>query len=92
MPSGVDGVIVVETAVSDESVLCRVTDNAAGMSEETRARVFEPFFTTRDAKGGTGLGLAIVHTIVKRHRGEIGVESAPGEGTTFTLSFPRASR
>jgi signal transduction histidine kinase len=56
------------------------------MDERTRARIFEPFFTTK--KKGTGLGLAIARQIVEQHGGAIRVESAPGEGTRFTIELP----
>jgi CheY-like chemotaxis protein len=57
------------------------------MSEETRRRVFEPFFTTKGAQGN-GLGLAVVWGIMARHGGEIAVDSALGQGTTFTIRLP----
>ncbi|MBV9928668.1 MAG: PAS domain-containing protein [Acidobacteria bacterium] len=63
-----------------------ITDRGQGMDERTRARIFEPFFTTK--KKGTGLGLAIAKQIVEQHGGRINVESAPGQGTRFTLDLP----
>jgi two-component system, NtrC family, sensor histidine kinase HydH len=66
-----------------------IEDNGCGMSEETRARLFEPFFTTRAMEGGTGLGLAVVRAIVEAHGGHIAVVSAPGAGTRFTIDLPR---
>jgi signal transduction histidine kinase len=64
----------------------RIADRGQGMDEHTRARIFEPFFTTK--KKGTGLGLAIAKQIVEQHGGRISVESAPGEGTRFTIDLP----
>jgi two-component system, cell cycle sensor histidine kinase and response regulator CckA len=75
-----------------EWVVLVVSDGGHGMSPEVRARMFEPFFTTRaDRPGtqGTGLGLATVQRIVAESRGFIEVESTPGQGTTVSVYFPR---
>jgi CheY-like chemotaxis protein len=61
------------------------------MSAEIRERLYEPFFSTK-GDGGSGLGLAIVFGIVERHGGTISVDSTPGRGTTFRLTFPAAAR
>jgi signal transduction histidine kinase/ActR/RegA family two-component response regulator len=88
MPKG--GRIRIESADSGDRVLARVVDTGVGMDEETRARVFDPFFTTK-AEKGTGLGLSVAYGILRRHHADIEVESEPGRGTAFTLSFPPAS-
>ena len=67
-----------------------VRDVGTGMSDETRGRVFEPFFTTKQPGEGTGLGMAMIYGLIKQHRGFVGVESAPGEGTTVRIYFPVA--
>ena len=61
-------------------------DNGPGMSEQVRARIFEPYFTRRE--GGTGLGLTFVQRVVQEHRGRVTVDSAPGLGTTFRIHLP----
>lgn len=71
-----------------EAVRLAVEDTGCGMSEETRQRLFEPFFTTRAGDGGTGLGLAVVHAIVQAHGGRIAVASAVGAGTRFDIDLP----
>ncbi|MCJ8272304.1 MAG: ATP-binding protein, partial [Psychrosphaera sp.] len=65
-----------------------VKDNGCGMSIETQNRLFEPFYTTKDVGAGTGLGLSIAYGIVKKHGGELSVESELGEGSLVKLTLP----
>ena len=69
--------------------LIEVADAGIGMTPEVQARVFEPFFSTKGERG-TGLGLAMAYGIVERHGGQITLETPPGRGTTFRLTFPWA--
>ncbi|MFN8632726.1 MAG: PAS domain S-box protein [Chloroflexota bacterium] len=88
LPHG--GVIRLSARLEERTVVVEVSDSGIGMSAETRDRLFEPFFSTK-GDSGSGLGLAIVYGIVERHGGTIAVESTPGHGTTFRLSFPSAA-
>jgi signal transduction histidine kinase len=81
------GRIAVSGRVEAQSLILTVSDTGSGMDEAVRARIFEPFYTTKGA-GGTGLGMAIVKTIVQAHRGSIDCSSSPGEGTRFEISLP----
>jgi two-component system NtrC family sensor kinase len=82
------GLITLAASLAGDSVEISVTDNGCGISPEHLERIFEPFFTTKDAGRGTGLGLAISHDIVKKHGGDLLVESTSGMGTTFTVRLP----
>lgn len=65
-----------------------VRDSGHGIDPSIIDSIFDPFFTTKEPGKGTGLGLSVVHGVVKSHGGAIGVESAPGKGSTFTVFFP----
>jgi signal transduction histidine kinase/CheY-like chemotaxis protein len=70
------------------SVQIEVKDSGMGMDEEVRTRCLEPFFSTKTHRGGSGLGLAMVYGMIQRHQGSVDIESTPGCGTSFRLTFP----
>lgn len=84
----------VNTAVNSEKIFpgnyvkVTVTDTGIGMDRKTKARIFDPYFTTKAAGVGTGLGLTSVYRIIKEHKGFIEVFSVKGKGTTFTVYLP----
>lgn len=73
-------------SVSDTEVMAEVVDNGMGISPEDLAKIFQPFFTTKNR--GTGLGLVVCRQIVQSHNGRIEVQSAAGQGSTFSVTFP----
>jgi signal transduction histidine kinase len=104
MPGGGTLTIAADEAVIDQAragldpglplgpcVTISVTDTGVGMDAETRSRICEPFFTTKERGGRTGLGLSAVYGIVKQHGGHLAVDSAPGKGSTFTIVLPKAT-
>jgi two-component system NtrC family sensor kinase len=86
------GEIIVKTWHESGIIYASVSDNGCGMTQEVVNHIFEPFFTTKDIGKGTGLGLSITYDIIKKHNGEITVESEPGMGTTFTVRLPITER
>ena len=105
MPGG--GMLTIETANVDFDdtylanhpvakpgtyVMMAVSDNGAGMDEETQSSIFEPFFTTKIKGQGTGLGLSIVQMIMERHGGGISASAVPGRGTEFVLTLTADDR
>ncbi|APR82705.1 Signal transduction histidine kinase [Minicystis rosea] len=86
---GEGGHIVVRTRAETHRIVIAIGDDGAGMTPTVLGRIFDPFFTTKPVGQGTGLGLTIAHKIiVDRHGGSITATSAPGAGTTFTITLP----
>jgi signal transduction histidine kinase len=87
MPAG--GTITVETSVPDQQLVrVAVGDTGRGIDPAHLPRIFDPFFTTKENWRGVGLGLSLVHKTVEDHGGTIQVQSEPGRGTTFWMTFP----
>ena len=82
-----EGRIVISTLPQTNWVEMRVSDTGTGMTEEVKKRVFDPFFSTKGVTN-SGLGMSVSYGIIKRHGGEILIESEPGKGTTFILHLP----
>jgi signal transduction histidine kinase/ActR/RegA family two-component response regulator len=87
MPEG--GTLSLITRTVDDSVIIKIVDTGVGMYPEVRSRIFDPFFTTK-GKAGLGLGLAVSFGIIRRHGGNIEVESQYGHGTEFRIALPLA--
>ncbi|MCC6178114.1 MAG: response regulator [Chloroflexi bacterium] len=87
MPHG--GILTLQSASVDGQARITCQDTGRGIPSDVQARIFQPFFSTKGARG-TGMGLAIVYGIAARHGGEVAVESEPGHGATFTLTLPAA--
>ena len=82
------GTITISTTKSKGQALIKISDTGVGIQPENLHQIFEPFFTTKAAVKGTGLGLSVSYGIIKRHSGDIYVESEPGLGSTFTIILP----
>ncbi|HEY6190981.1 MAG TPA: PAS domain-containing sensor histidine kinase [Bacteroidota bacterium] len=83
-----NGKIQIGYSIEPPNVLLKFSDNGAGISPEDLPRIFDPFYRGSANSRGTGLGLAFVQWIMEAHRGRVTAESAPGRGTTFTLTLP----
>jgi PAS domain S-box-containing protein len=88
MPDG--GVLTIEPKVAGGKIHLSITDTGIGIPEENLQRLFQPFFTTKGLKS-SGLGLSSSYGIIKKHQGEMTVQSTPGQGTTFTIVLPQAN-
>src|SRR5690606_18209917 len=80
--------ICLDAHADGDRVLIAVRDDGVGMTEAVRKRAIEPFFTTKKRGLGTGLGLSLAQAVAGAAGGELTIDTAPGEGTTVTLSFP----
>ncbi|WP_165221328.1 sensor histidine kinase [Aquisphaera insulae] len=91
---GEDGKVTVQTTAESAALGIRidVRDNGCGMDPGTRDHIFDPFFTTKPVGQGTGLGLSISYGIIQEHDGRIEVQSAPGEGSCFSVHLPLEPR
>jgi signal transduction histidine kinase len=83
-----EGTISIKTYTENNSIIVKVKDTGSGIPENSLKDIFDPFFTTKPAGQGTGLGLSISYSIIKKHGGDIRVESEPGVGTEFTIILP----
>ena len=82
------GEITVRTSSDEDNIYITISDTGTGIPADKLNRIFEPFYTTKEVGKGTGLGLSIAYDIVKKHNGEIRLESEVGKGTTFTIIVP----
>lgn len=82
------GTMYISTGIEDNRIAMTFRDTGDGMDAETVARIFDPFYTTKASGKGTGLGLAIVAQIAETHGGKVYVDSTPGAGTEFKITFP----
>lgn len=85
------GELNLSTRIERDFVVLSIADTGTGIPQKDLDRVFEPFYTTKSAGKGIGLGLSIVSRIVEHHRGQISIQSTPGQGTVFTITLPTAS-
>ena len=82
------GTITLRTGSDGEQVWIEVSDNGCGIPNDTLQKIFDPFYTTKPVGQGTGLGLSLSYGIIKRHLGQIRVDSEVGVGTRFRIELP----
>jgi two-component system, NtrC family, sensor kinase len=85
---GEQGTITIATTVEDNAVSVQIADTGPGIAQADLAKLFDPFFTTREVGSGIGLGLFHAYCIVRTHGGSLAVQSRPGEGAAFTVHLP----
>ncbi len=83
-----EGKIAIKTKHDGDSIYISISDNGCGIPADIQSKIFDPFFTTKEVGKGTGLGMSISYEIIKKHNGEIKVESEEGKGTTFVIQLP----
>jgi len=83
-----EGLVKIRSWLEDETIFISIQDNGSGIDKANLEKIFEPFFTTKPVGEGTGLGMSISYEIVKKHGGDILIDSELGNGTTFTVSLP----
>ena len=88
---GKGGHVWVRTRPESRNVRIEIADDGPGIPREAMARIFTPFFTTKEVGKGMGLGLTITRQVIKQHGGTLEVDSTLGQGTTFTIRLPLAS-
>jgi signal transduction histidine kinase len=83
-----EGTVEITTQSAKSQVVIGISDTGIGITKENLAKIFDPFFTTKAAGQGTGLGLHLVYHLIAKHKGQIEVQSEPGNGTRFTVHLP----
>ncbi|MBF2065189.1 MAG: PAS domain S-box protein [Calothrix sp. C42_A2020_038] len=84
------GRIVITTHLNNQNqVVVKIIDNGCGMTEDTRRRIYDPFFTTKPVGSGSGLGMAVSYRVIEKHCGKLECSSIPGQGTAFTIILPK---
>lgn len=86
------GTIWIKTARDGDMITISFRDSGCGIPDSAKAQIFDPFFSTKEVGEGTGLGLSISYGIIRNHHGEIKVDSTVGQGSTFTLRLPIATK
>jgi signal transduction histidine kinase len=87
IPEG-GGRVSIITSHKDNKAQIQIKDTGTGISAQVMRNIFDPFFTTKPSVKGTGLGLSVTYGIIKKHGGEILVDSLPGRGASFTILLP----